>query len=193
MAIASAKIRRGPSPFHRGEQEIQVRVGVRERIEELGQRVIRDCLPDQHREFYAQLPFLLLGTLDKRDRPWASVLAGRPGFVRSPDPYTLKIGVRPIYGDPLNENIVAGADVGILGIEFHSRRRNRAPRARWHHPAHPRLDRDTLVQYHRGKAPASGSVSAVQARRGSQCHGGRCGRGTPVAPPRRPTTRACGL
>ena len=32
---------------------------------------------------------------------------------------------RPIYGDPLSEALVAGADIGALGLEFPSRRRNR--------------------------------------------------------------------
>jgi ferredoxin-NADP reductase/predicted pyridoxine 5'-phosphate oxidase superfamily flavin-nucleotide-binding protein len=113
------------SPFHRGEREIQERLGVRERLEDMGRQFIRDHLPDQHRQFYAQLPLLLVGSVDEAGRPWASVLFGPPGFVTSPDRYTLSIAARPVYGDPLNQDLVPGADVGILGIEFHTRRRNR--------------------------------------------------------------------
>ncbi len=113
------------SPFHRGEQEIQSRYGVREQIEGVGQRFIRDYLPDEHRQFYAQLPFLLVGSVDRAGRPWASVLVGRPGFMHSPDPQTLKIDARPIFGDPLVENLVEGAQLGMLGIEYQTRRRNR--------------------------------------------------------------------
>ncbi len=36
-----------PSPFHHGEQEIQSRFGVREQIENVGQRFIRDHLPSE--------------------------------------------------------------------------------------------------------------------------------------------------
>jgi ferredoxin-NADP reductase/predicted pyridoxine 5'-phosphate oxidase superfamily flavin-nucleotide-binding protein len=111
--------------FHRGEREIQERLDVRERLEDMGRRFIRDHLPEQHREFYAELPLLLVGSVDEAGRPWASVLFGRPGFVTSPDPSTLSVASCPVYGDPLNENLAAGADVGILGIEFHTRRRNR--------------------------------------------------------------------
>ncbi len=125
MTVASTQIPQDASPFHRGEREIQERLGVRERLEKLGRGVIRDHMPDQHGEFYEQVPFLLLGTIDNSGRPWASILAGRLGFVSSPDPYTLKLNARPIYGDPLNDNLVPEADVGILGIEFDSRRRNR--------------------------------------------------------------------
>jgi ferredoxin-NADP reductase/predicted pyridoxine 5'-phosphate oxidase superfamily flavin-nucleotide-binding protein len=113
------------SPFHRGERGIQERLGVRERLEDMGRRFIRDHLPDQHREFYSQLPLILVGSLDEGGRPWASVLFGQPGFATSPDPYTLRIAARPVYGDPLNDTLGPGADVGILGIEFHTRRRNR--------------------------------------------------------------------
>ena len=51
-----------PSPFHHGEQEIQSRFGVREQIENVGQRFIRDHLPDDHRQFYPQLPLLPFAT-----------------------------------------------------------------------------------------------------------------------------------
>ena len=52
------------SPFHRGEQEIQSRLGVREQIENVGQRFIRDHLPAEHRHFYEQLPMLIVGSID---------------------------------------------------------------------------------------------------------------------------------
>ena len=87
------------SPFHPGEQEIQDRLGMREQIEEVGQRFIRDHLPEQHREFYAGLPFLIIGSVDEDGRPWASLLAGDPGFISSPDPTTLVIASQPVFGD----------------------------------------------------------------------------------------------
>ena len=121
----SRAVQRAGSPFHKGEQTIQERLGVRERLEEQGRRVIRDYLPTQHQEFYAHLPFVLAGTIDQTGQPWASLLVGQPGFVSSPDPHTLTVNAHPIFGDPLNENLVANADVGLLGIEFQSRRRNR--------------------------------------------------------------------
>ena len=113
------------SPFHRGEREIQRSVGVRERMEARGRRFIRDFLPEQHRNFYRQLPFLLLGTVDARGRPWASILFGRPGFVDSPHPRSLTLASRPLSGDPLHDYLTEGLDVGVLGIEYHKRRRNR--------------------------------------------------------------------
>jgi len=113
------------SPFHRGEQEIQTRLGVREQVENVGQRFIRDYMPGEHRHFYAQLPMLLVGSIDKSGRPWASVMVGRPGFLNTPDSRTLTIQSRPAFGDPLNDNLATGAQLGMLGIDYSTRRRNR--------------------------------------------------------------------
>lgn len=113
------------SPFHAGEIALQARAGVRDRIEQQGRRVVRDHMPDQHRSFFAQLPFLVVGSLDGQGRPWASLLAGRPGFAHSPDPRILAVAARPLPGDPLAENLAEGAPLGLLGIELETRRRNR--------------------------------------------------------------------
>lgn len=113
------------SPFHRSEHELQSRLGVRERVEDLGQRFIRDYMPDEHRAFYAQLPYVLIGSIDQSGRPWASILVGHPGFISSPGPDRLKIETPLIFGDPLNDNLSPDLQIGLLGIEYHSRRRNR--------------------------------------------------------------------
>jgi hypothetical protein len=61
--------------WHEGERALQSRAGIGERMAEIGPRVVRDHMPDQHRGFFAQLPFLIAGSLDAERRPWASVLA----------------------------------------------------------------------------------------------------------------------
>jgi len=111
--------------FHQGERAVQARLGVEERMAEVGKRVIRDFMPDQHREFFGQLPFVLVGSVDGGGRPWASVLVGEPGFMRSPDPRRLDVAARPIAGDPLADGLQLGAPLGFLGIELTTRRRNR--------------------------------------------------------------------
>ena len=113
------------SPFHQGEQEVQERLGVREKMEAFGRRVIRDHMPDEHRAFYGALPFLLVGSVDGEGRPWASILAGPPGFLTSPDARRLRVAARPLPGDPLNETLAEGADIGLLGMQLETRRRNR--------------------------------------------------------------------
>jgi ferredoxin-NADP reductase/predicted pyridoxine 5'-phosphate oxidase superfamily flavin-nucleotide-binding protein len=118
-------IAREDNPFHAGEQAVHERLGIRERMVGLGQRVIRTAMPEQHQRFFEQLPFMLVGSVDAAGRPWASTLVGRPGFVQAPDAKRLAFRARPIPGDPLAEGLVPGAQLGFLGIELHTRRRNR--------------------------------------------------------------------
>ncbi len=113
------------SPYHRGYKEIQSRLGIEEKMEGLGRRMIRDYMPEEHQEFFSRLSLLIVGTIDPVGRPWASALAGEPGFIRAAGSRALDVTARPIYGDPLGEALVDGADIGALGFEFQSRRRNR--------------------------------------------------------------------
>ncbi len=111
--------------WHEGEKFIQEKVGVAERMEVVGQRVVRDFMPDQHRDFYAQLPFIVLGSVDGHDDAWATFVEGRPGFMSSPTPTTLDIRSTLEPSDPASEGMADGKPIGLLGIEMHTRRRNR--------------------------------------------------------------------
>ncbi|HSC84504.1 MAG TPA: pyridoxamine 5'-phosphate oxidase family protein [Pseudomonas sp.] len=113
------------SPWHAGEKMLQESVNATERLEVIGQKVIRDYMPDQHREFYHQLPFMVVGAVDRQKRPWATLLEGPEGFVSSPDPQHLLLAVQPDAQDPAAPGLQAGDAIGMLGIELHTRRRNR--------------------------------------------------------------------
>jgi uncharacterized protein len=113
-------------PFHTGEQAAQALHGVRHRLAEVGRRVIRARMPLQHREFFPLLPFIALAAVDAQSRPRATLLAGSPGFVTSPDDTTLRIDALPPREDPLAQLLTVGSQVGLLGIELPTRRRNRA-------------------------------------------------------------------
>ena len=99
---------------------------MRDKVEAVGGRVLRDYMTEQHRSFFAQLPFIVVGSVDAAGRPWASLLAAAPGFVQSPDEHTLVVGARPPAADPLSSSLAVGASLGLLGIELPTRRRNRA-------------------------------------------------------------------
>ncbi|MFD1628041.1 pyridoxamine 5'-phosphate oxidase family protein [Azospirillum griseum] len=118
-----------PSPvaptFHAGEIQLHERVGVREAMERIGPKVIRDHMPDQHRGFFAKLPLMLVGSVDAAGRPWASPLCGPPGFLHSPDPRRLTVNASPLPGTPLAAHLRPGVPLGLLGIELETRRRNR--------------------------------------------------------------------
>ncbi|WP_341710779.1 pyridoxamine 5'-phosphate oxidase family protein [Erythrobacter sp.] len=113
------------SPFHSGEIELQRKLGVAERMDQFGRRVIRDHMPEQHRDFFEQLPFLVAGTVDATGDVWATLLAGEPGFAHSPDPRQLTITLPIDTNDPAISGEEAGGAIGILGIELNTRRRNR--------------------------------------------------------------------
>ncbi len=52
------------SPFHPGERDIQARLGIEDKMLEPGRRMIRSTMPEQHKEFYAQLPMFFIGGAD---------------------------------------------------------------------------------------------------------------------------------
>lgn len=114
-----------PSPWHSGEVAMQQTIGVAERMAKFGRKVIRDFLPDQHRDLYAGLPFLLAGTVDPDGDVWATFLTGEPGFAASPDPRTLMFAVTRDTTDPADAGMGNDDPIGLLGIELHTRRRNR--------------------------------------------------------------------
>ncbi len=109
------------SPFHAGELTAQQLAG--------GGGPgggIRPTMPDQHRLFFAMLPYLFVAAVDGEGWPMAGVLTGDPGFVASPDPAILGIRAVPLPDDPLHDLLVPGAAVGLLGLDLSNRRRNRA-------------------------------------------------------------------
>lgn len=111
--------------FHAGELAVQARVGVTDEAARMRARAIRSYMPDQHRAFYNQLPFMVTGATDASGQPWASAAFGPPGFVSSPDPETLILKTVPVLADQLGMQLGAGNKLGLLGIELQTRRRNR--------------------------------------------------------------------
>jgi predicted pyridoxine 5'-phosphate oxidase superfamily flavin-nucleotide-binding protein len=103
-------------PFHEGELLAQHLAG-----KGSSGGAIRDYMPDQHREFFAMLPMALLADVTADGWPRAGVLTGAPGFIASPDPQTLRIAAAAAAAD-----LALGANVGLLGLDFSTRRRNRA-------------------------------------------------------------------
>jgi predicted pyridoxine 5'-phosphate oxidase superfamily flavin-nucleotide-binding protein len=111
--------------WHEGERLAQGKAGVADRMASIGERVLRRFMPEQHRAFFAQLPFLVVGSLDHEGQPFASLLFGPPGFASSPDPITLLVRALPGDRDPLAGALREGTSLGILGIELPTLRRNR--------------------------------------------------------------------
>lgn len=112
------------SPFHSGEITAQDKVGVSRETAAAG-RFIRDHMPDQHRTFFADLPFMVVARADTNGQRWVSILEAGTGGISSPDPRSLRLPAGLPADDPLASGFVPGVDVGLLGIELATRRRNR--------------------------------------------------------------------
>ena len=113
------------SPWHAGEQALQLRANVLERMDMVGRKVIRDHLIEQHQGFYPMLPFMVLGAVDGQGDVWASLRAGEPGFVHIEDARHLRMEVQDEPADPAQAGLAEGAAIGLLGIDLLTRRRNR--------------------------------------------------------------------
>jgi len=113
------------SPWHEGELTIQRSVGVAERMDAQGRIRLRKFLLEQHREFFPLLPFIVLGAVDPDGEVWATLRAGPPGFLTSPDPKILSFRLKRDVDDPADIGMNDGNSVGVLGIDLSTRRRNR--------------------------------------------------------------------
>lgn len=117
-------------PFHTGEVELQKLVGVHHSVMSYAPRVIRPFMPQQHLDFYEQQPFLVVAARDSRGDMWSTVITARTGeatLTRPADDDLSKMYIHggPVFGDALFGKIHPGSDLGLLGIEFATRRRNR--------------------------------------------------------------------
>lgn len=110
-----------PELFHNGEAQAHVLAG-----SGTPAAAIRNFMPEQHRQFFPLLPYLMLATTDDSGWPVANIVNGAAGFVSSPDPQHLHIAADAHWPGSSKQQFLAGKPVGMLGIDFNTRRRNRA-------------------------------------------------------------------
>ena len=123
--------------WHEGELALQARAGAVTRMRGIGiTQVGRRWMPDQHQAFYAQLPFVVLGSVDAQGRPWATLRAGPVGFMQALDSRQLALDLAYQPEDPADAGVASDKGVGMLGIELHTRRRNRLNGVVRHRHAH---------------------------------------------------------
>ncbi len=111
--------------FHKGELRLQDEMGVRKKMAVAAKFMMRDFMPDQHREFFEGLEYIFLGTIDEKGLPQAAILTGPLGFITSPEPAKLVIKIPDLRNKPFLGNLTPGAYVGVLGLDLSNRRRNR--------------------------------------------------------------------
>jgi len=110
--------------YHPGELAVQERAGVRDQAARIGGSIHRS-VPDAARRFLEERPWIVVAGATPDGRPWASLLAGAPGFARLLDPVTVRIAAEPPSGDPGAEALATGRFAGILAIDLATRRRMR--------------------------------------------------------------------
>lgn len=112
------------NPFHAGELKAQALVGVGNMAAQV-RGFIRDYLPEQHRAFHTAQPFLIVSGGDENGQTWITMVEGPEGYATSPDPRHIHLDTQLGSDDPLAAAFKVGTDIGILGIELATRRRNR--------------------------------------------------------------------
>ena len=110
--------------FHEGELAVQDRAGVRAQAARLGSAML--AAPDLNggmSYFLAERDFAVVSARDGDGRLWTSPLFSSPGFLEAHD-RQLRIRATPGPGDPLHV-IAEGEPIGLIAIEFATRRRLR--------------------------------------------------------------------
>jgi len=110
--------------YHRGEIEVQEKSCLREEASRVS-KIIRSDIPDVAARFIEQQVMLIIGLQDEKGFVWASVIYGKPGFVKVVDQQTISVSSLPLLSDPLFTGLKAGNTIGILAIEFATRKRMR--------------------------------------------------------------------
>ncbi|MCI0578235.1 MAG: pyridoxamine 5'-phosphate oxidase family protein [Chloroflexi bacterium] len=109
--------------FHEGELAVQLRAGVKQMAQRVG-RMIKTTIPFAAQEFLSEQSFAAAATIDSAGWVWASLLVGPPGFMTA-DEQTVHISPIPLSGDPLVENLRQDRRIGLVVIDFATRRRMR--------------------------------------------------------------------
>jgi len=78
------------SPYHEGELLVQQRVSEAKEAQQNG-RIIADKILKGALKFIEQQPFVVLGSVDRQQNIWASILCGHPGFVKAVDQHAVEV------------------------------------------------------------------------------------------------------
>ncbi len=123
------------SPFHPGEQTVQVWAGIRDKAEALGQKMLSAELVEAQRGFFAELTFAIVARIatDRlpHGQPVAELVTGLPGFITVTDDGRVRLMKKDQSTVPSTAmatqiwSAVPGMQIGILGIDLARRRRNR--------------------------------------------------------------------
>jgi uncharacterized protein len=110
--------------YHEGELTVQARAGFRDRAAKMANG-IRDYVVPAAAQFLAERSFAVIAAADDAGRMWASPLTGPPGFIKIVEPRVVRVKALVPVGDPLGEVLTKHANVGMIAVDFATRRRFR--------------------------------------------------------------------
>lgn len=110
------------SVYHPGEMKIQELAGVREQAENIA-HIVHTSIPQIAREFLLTQRWVIVSSRTVDGHMSCSLLSGAPGFIWAPDEHMVRIDTSLPPDDPLTGNLRSGGDIGLLAIEFSTRRR----------------------------------------------------------------------
>ena len=114
--------------FHSGELEIQKRTG-EEKIAELNKNLVSPYIVKGAINFVEKQPMVIVGSRNRENELWASILIGDFGFIEVPKPSTVVFNTEKIVSttsDIFYRNILEDNQIGSLFIELSTRKRLRA-------------------------------------------------------------------
>ena len=115
------------NPFHEGELEAQQRTGESAEGARNGEMIMDRVHPGGAKLIERQ-QLLVLATIDKQSRPWASVVLGQPGFMNASalDEMIVDLSAAHVaVGDQLRNRVGTDGRIGALIIALASRLRIR--------------------------------------------------------------------
>lgn len=110
--------------YHSGESRVQKEAGTVDAARTMERQVL-PVIAHLYVDFIQSRPFVVLGSTDGQGMVWGSVLCGRPGFMRVVDEQTIRIDALPDNRDPFGAGFGTGSEVGLLLLDFSTRRRLR--------------------------------------------------------------------
>jgi uncharacterized protein len=88
-------------------------------------RIIQPAIAHVFVDFIQTQPMVIIGSVDCHGMAWTSLLCGKPGFMEVMDERTLRVNALPDDPDPLRGNLRNHPELGLLVIDFSTRRRLR--------------------------------------------------------------------
>ena len=112
--------------YHDGNRQLQDRFDTRRLADRLDEKIVKDVIDDNDKQFMDRMDMFFLATADEHGRPNCSYKGGEPGFVRVIDEHTIAFPNYDGNGMYLSMgNVLANPHVGLLFIDFENQWRMR--------------------------------------------------------------------